>query len=314
MSRSIRILLTAALILFVGFTIFWYSRSKDVSFDAVRTEVPHAEYSHFADIDGVRIHYQEKGTGPVLVLLHGWGSSTYSWKDVFDPLSSQFRVIAVDQKGFGFSAKPEGDYTHRAQADLIVRLLDYLKIPDAVLCGNSMGGNVALNIARYYPQRVSRLILVDSSGIEVEGGSSTAPNILYWPVIGPAITAIALRSDALLRSGLDRAFYSNLMLSDERVAAYYRPLKTRRGQRAAYLAQVQHESQPIAPEIGKIQQPTLIIWGAEDRLIPVEAGRRFAATIKGSRLVVFEKCGHVPQEELPERFVREVLGFALNPA
>src|SRR3954471_17139275 len=82
MGKLIRILLTAALILGAGFGIFWDSRPADVSFDAVRTEVPYAEYSHFADIDGVRIHYQEKGSGPVLLLLHGWGSSTYTWKDV----------------------------------------------------------------------------------------------------------------------------------------------------------------------------------------------------------------------------------------
>src|SRR5436190_18177198 len=116
-----------------------------------------------------------------------------------------------------------------------------------------MGGNVALNAALYYPQRVSALILVDSSGIDVEDSSSTAPGVVYWPIIGPTIAALALTSDVLLRSGLDSAFYSNLMLSKERVAAYYRPLKTRRGQRAAYLARVQPE-QPIATGLDKIEQ------------------------------------------------------------
>ena len=103
----------------------------------------------------------------------------------------------MDLKGFGFSGKPEGDYTRRAQADLVNRLLDYLKIEHAMLCGNSMGGNVALNMARYYPERVTRLILVDSSGMDVEGGNSTAPHIVYWPIIGPTITAFALTSDVL---------------------------------------------------------------------------------------------------------------------
>ena len=102
------------------------------------------------------------------------------------------------------------------------------------------------------------------------------------------------------------------MLTDERVAAYYRPLKTRRGQRAAYLAHVQPE-RPIAPEVGKIQQHTLIIWGAKDQLIPVEAGRRFHDAIKGSRLAIFDNCGHMPQEEMPERFVQEIVSFAITP-
>jgi pimeloyl-ACP methyl ester carboxylesterase len=114
----------------------WYARPADIAFEEVRSEVPHAEYSHFANVDGVRIHYQEKGDGPALVLLHGWVLSTYTWKDVFDLLAEHFHVIAVDLKGFGFSEKPEGDYTRRAQADLVIHLMDFLHIDQAVLCGN----------------------------------------------------------------------------------------------------------------------------------------------------------------------------------
>src|SRR6185436_3320145 len=191
MKKLFRFLLALIVLGAIAFTIFWRLRPLDVVFDEARAALPHSEFSQFAEIDGVRVHYQEKGSGPALVLIHGYGSSAYSWKDVLDPLARQFRVIAVDLKGFGFSAKPEGDYTRRAQAALVIRLLDYLKIDRAMLCGNSMGGNVALNAARYYPQRVSALILVDSSGIDA-GGTSVAPGVVYWPVIGPAIAALGL--------------------------------------------------------------------------------------------------------------------------
>src|SRR6185295_13042565 len=118
-----------------------------LSFDEFRASVPHSDYSRFAEIDGVRLHYQEKGTGTPLVLMHGLSSSTYTWKDVFEPLSKSFRVIAVDLKGHGFSAKPDGDYTRRAQGVLVTHLLDHLKIDRAWFAGNSMGGEIALNIA-----------------------------------------------------------------------------------------------------------------------------------------------------------------------
>ena len=313
MKKLARFALALIVILLVAFTIFWFARPADVDFDEARSSLPNAAYSHFADVDGVRIHYQEKGAGAPLVLIHGYTSSTFAWKDVFEPLSRQFRVIAVDLKGFGFSGKPEGDYTRRAQGELVIRLLDQLKIDRAVFCGNSMGGEVSMNAAVRRPDRVSALILVDSGGVTVGGGGSVAPGITRWPVIGPAIAALALTSDSLVRDGLRMSFYNDSMVTDEQVAAYYRPLKTRGGQRAAYLTRVQSGLDPIEPEINKIRCPTLIIWGAEDELIPLEAGRRLNSMIAGSRLVVFDKCGHLPQAEMPERFVGEVRGFVTLP-
>src|SRR6185295_8163242 len=157
MKKLLKLGVVLIVVLAVALTIFWFARPADVSLDDVRASVPYSEYSHFADIDGVRIHYQEKGTGTPLVLIHGYTSSTYSWKEVFEPLSKSFRVIAVDLKGFGFSGKPDGDYTRRAQAILVAHLLEHLKIDKAWLCGNSMGGEVALNVAVANPQRVAGL-------------------------------------------------------------------------------------------------------------------------------------------------------------
>jgi pimeloyl-ACP methyl ester carboxylesterase len=309
MKKFIRFALAAIVVLLFAFTIFWFARPADVNFDEARAAVPNAAYSRFADVDGVRIHYQDKGAGAPLVLIHGYTSSTFAWKDVFDPLSQQFRVIAVDLKGFGFSGKPDGDYTRRAQGDLVVRLLDHLKVDRAILCGSSMGGEVSMNAAVRHPNRVSALILVDSGGVTVSGGGSVTPGVAEWPVVGPAIAALALTSDSLVRDGLRKSFYDDSMVTDEQVAAYYRPLKTRGGQRAAYLARVQAGLDRVEPEINKIKQPTLIVWGAEDELIPLEAGRRLNSLIAGSRLVVFDKCGHLPQAEMPERFASEVRGF-----
>lgn len=305
----LKLLLALVAIVAIAFSVFWFVRPADISFDEVRATVPNSEYSHFAEIDGVRVHYQEKGTGMPLVLLHGFTSSTYSWKDVFDPLSKNFRVIAVDLKGFGFSGKPDGDYTRLAQASLVAHLLDYLKVERAWLCGNSMGGQVALNIAVKNPQRVAGLILIDSGGVAVTGGNSLAPSYLLVPFVGRILTALAMTSDKLVREGLEKSFYDDAKITDDRVSYYYRPLQTRGGQLAALRARTQAGQFPIEQDLSSIKARTLIIWGAEDGVIPLAAGRKMNSLIKDSKLVIIEKCGHVPQEEMPERVLDEMTKF-----
>jgi pimeloyl-ACP methyl ester carboxylesterase len=309
MKKLLKFVLALIVIAAIAFTIFWFSRPADLSFDELRAGVPYEAYSQFADIDGVRIHYQEKGTGTPLVLIHGYTSSTYSWKDVFEPLSKTFRVIAVDLKGFGFSGKPDGDYSRRAQATLVTHLLEHLHIEQAWLCGNSMGGAVALNVALANPGRVAGLILIDSAGIDVKGSGSLAPSYLLVPIVGRILIALSLTSDKLVREGLQKSFYDRAKVTDERVAYYYRPLQTRGGQLAALRARTQADQFPLEPELARLNVPTLILWGNQDALIPLEAGRKLNALIKDSKLVTFDLCGHLPQEELPARTVDEITKF-----
>lgn len=290
-------------------TVFWFSRPADVVFDELKASVPHSQFSKFADLDGLRIHYLDKGEGTPVVLIHGYTSSTYTWKDQFDELSKKYRVIAVDLKGFGFSDKPDGDYSRRAQGEVVASLLDRLQIPRAWLVGNSMGGETALNVAVAHPDKVLGLVLIDSAGIKVQGRTSLAPWYLQMPVLGRLLTALALTSDQLVRAGLEKSFFDDSKVTDERVNAYYQPLKTQGGQLSATRARAQFELFPIEDRIPGIKVPTLIIWGAEDTLIPLEAGRKLNELISGSKLVVFEKCGHVPQEEMPERVLSEIAGF-----
>jgi pimeloyl-ACP methyl ester carboxylesterase len=309
MLKIVKFSLAFVVIAAIAFTVFWFARPADISFDEVRTTVPHAETSRFIDVDGVRIHYQEKGEGTPLILLHGFTSSTYSWKDVFDPLSRTYRVIAVDLKGFGFSGKPDGDYTRRGQALMVVSLLNQLKIEEAWIAGSSMGGEVALNVALANPHRVAGLILIDSGGVEVAGGGSLAPGYVRTPVLGRVLSALALTSDHLVREGLEKSFYDDAKVTPERVRYYYRPLQTRGGQLAALRARTQARQYPVEQDLGKINAKTLIIWGADDALIPLAAGQKMNSLIKNSKLVVIEKCGHLPQEEMPERVLAEVVNF-----
>lgn len=307
--KVLKICFVVILAAVAALAVFWFSRPADVVFDDLKSSVPHSQFSKFADLDGLRIHYLEKGEGTPLVLIHGYTSSTYTWKDQFAELAKQYRVIAVDLKGFGFSDKPDGDYSRRAQGEVVARLLDKLNIERAWLVGNSMGGETALNVAADHPEKVLGLVLIDSAGVKVQGRTSLAPWYLQLPVVGRLLTALALTSDRLVRAGLEKSFYDDSKITDERVSAYYQPLRTLGGQLSATRARAQFELFPVEDKIPLIKAPTLIIWGAEDELIPLEAGRKLNELITGSKLVVFDKCGHVPQEEMPERVLNEITGF-----
>lgn len=303
------ILLAVGALLLICLTVFWFSRPADVSFEELRASVPHAESSRFVEVGGIRVHYQEKGTGTPLVLIHGYTSSSYTWKDVFEPLGKKYRVIAIDLKGFGFTEKPDGDYSRRAQGELVAGLLDELKIEKAWLAGNSMGGETALNVALHHPDKVIGLILIDSAGVRLPGRESLVPWYVQNPLAGPILTALALTSDSLVREGLKKSVFDDTKIKDEQVGFYHQPLKTRDGQAAARAARVQFTLYPIEDELNRINKPTMIIWGAEDEIIPLEAGKKMNSLIQGSNLVIFENCGHIPQEEMPEKVLTEISGF-----
>src|SRR6185503_12654771 len=173
----------------------------------------------------------------------------------------------------------------------------------------SMGGEIALNIALQNPQRVEGLVLIDSAGVNVPGNASLTPAYTKIPVIGRILVALAMTSDKLVRQSLVTSLYDDSKVTDERVAAYYRPLRTRGGQLAAVRARAQFQLLPIEQDLGKVSAPALIIWGAEDPLFPTAAGRKLNSLIRNSTLVILEKCGHEPQEELPERVVDELMKF-----
>ena len=153
------------------------------------------------------------------------------------------------------------------------------------------------------------LILVDSAGVEVPGKGSLTPGYLMVPVVGRLLIAFSLTSDKLVREGLGKSFYDRTKVTDDRVANYFRPLKTRGGQLAALRARMQWSMFPVEPELGRINVPTLILWGAQDQLIPLAAGRKLSALIKDSKLVIFDSCGHLPQEEMPARTIDEMTKF-----
>ena len=289
------------------------TRPRDADWQKCRDVVFHSEHSCFVDLDGIRVHYQEAGDpkAPALVLIHGFASSTLVWSKVFLRLADAgYRVIALDMLGYGYSAKPkDGEYTIAGQAKLLTRLLDALGIPRAIFIGSSYGGAVAATCALDYPDRVEKLILVGTVNNN-RPLEFTLMRLFGSPVFGDVVSPLLIGSRRLLRRRMKRVYDRHAWVMDERrVDARHLPLRAAGTQRAIIRTVRGWDAERIARDAHLITQPTLLLWGENDREIPLAEGEHLHAEIPGSRLVVFLNCGHLPHEEYPEAFTNVVNDF-----
>lgn len=290
------------------------TRPRDADWHKNREVVFHSEHSRFIDVDDVRVHYQEAGevNAPALVLIHGFASSTLVWSKVFLRFAnSGYRVIAVDMLGYGYSAKPKnGEYTIAGQARLLTRLLDQLGIARAMFVGSSYGGAVAATCALDYADRVEKLVLVGT----VNNNRPLAFKLMRVfgsPVFGDVVSPLLIGSRRLLRRRMKRVYDRHSWVLDERrVDARHLPLRAAGTQRAIIRTVRRWDAERISRDAHLINQPTLLLWGENDREIPLADGERLHAEIPGSRLIVFLNCGHLPHEEFPEAFTNVVVDFA----
>ena len=268
--------------------------------------------SIFLDAVGLQVHLRDEGPRddptPIL-LLHGTGASLHTWDGWARRLTRDRRVVRFDLPGFGLTGPtPDGVYTIERYVETVIAVADELGIERFVLAGNSLGGYAAWATALLHPDRVERLILVDSAGYPFQSQSvPLAFRIARMPVLGRMLGKVLPRS-VVERSVRD--VYGDPSKVTPALVDRYFELATRAGNRAALVARFE-QTQPgqLAERVPELRLPTLILWGRKDRLIPLENGERFTREIPGSRLIVFDDLGHVPQEEDPERTVAPVLQF-----
>jgi pimeloyl-ACP methyl ester carboxylesterase len=288
-------------------------RPRDADWDKCRNGVFHCDYSRFIDVDGVRVHYQEAGDerAPALVLIHGFAASTLVWSKVFLKLAEAgYRVIAPDMLGYGYSAKPRnGEYTIAGQAKLLTRLLDRLGIPRAIFVGSSYGGAVAATCALDYPDRVEKLILVGTVNNN-RPLAFTLMRLFGSPLFGDVVSPLLIGSRRLLRRRMRQVYDRHAWVIDERrVDARHLTLRAAGAHRAIIRTVRGWDAERISRDAHLITQPTLLLWGENDREIPLADGERLHEEIPGSRLIVFLECGHLPHEEYPKAFTNVVIDF-----
>jgi pimeloyl-ACP methyl ester carboxylesterase len=272
--------------------------------------------SDFIEIRGQLVHLRDEGPrddpSPI-VLVHGTSASLHTWEGWAKALRTQRRVITFDLPGFGLTgpsvaADDTGRYEGDTHARFVLDLLDTLKVQRFVIGGNSLGGEVAWRTALMVPERVDRLILVDAAGPKFEPQSVPLGwRIARTPVLSRITEVILPRS--LVVQGLVGVYGDPEKISAEVVDRYFE-LTLREGNRRALSERLRHyEIGADAERIGALKLPTLILWGGRDKVIPPAVALEFERQIEGSRLVMFDDLGHVPQEEDPARTVSAVKAF-----
>jgi pimeloyl-ACP methyl ester carboxylesterase len=272
--------------------------------------------SRFVEVNDLRVHYKTTGEGePTLLLLHGFGASVFSWREVMDPLGEQGTVIAFDRPAFGLTERPlswekgANPYTPEAQVALVVGLMDALGVEKAILVGNSAGGTVAVNAALKHPERIEALVLVDAAIYEGGGAPSWAQPFLRLPQVdrlGPLLSRqIKVRGDAFLEG----AWHDPSKITPRDRAGYRKPLQAKNWDRALWELTKASRELNLAERIEEIASPALVISGDDDRVVPVESSVRLAEELPNAELVVIPNCGHVPHEECPGPFLEAVEAF-----
>jgi pimeloyl-ACP methyl ester carboxylesterase len=263
----------------------------------------------WCEVEGLRVRYVRKGTGPSLLLLHGLGSSIYSWSEVIDGFARRHDVVALDLPGFGGSDAP-ADLTLRRLVVVVPAVMDRLGVERASLIGNSLGGAVAALLAVELPVRVERLVLIDSAGFNFSREKRPALLRLVGAVPAGVLERLPVRR-ALTRAALRQVFFDRSKLTDERVEEYVAPLQRPGAVRSlgSLLSSREAGAGAFGELLARISAPTLILWGNEDRWVPVADADRFAGAIAGSRTIILKRCGHLPQEERPAETLALVESF-----
>lgn len=290
------------------------SRPRDVEWLEHAGKLAHSECSRTVEIAGAQVRYQEAGPvdAPTILLIHGFSAFNLVWSEVLLPIAAAgFHVVAPDLLGHGFTEKPkDGEYTIESQSRMIVQLMDRLGIEHATLVGNSYGGAIAATCALDYPSRVERLVLVGAV-INDEPKRQFILRIACSPFFGDIISPLMLDSRYIVRRRLKKIHseFAHLLFDEERLEARHLPMKAANTQRAILRTLRRWKADRIEREAHRITRPTLIIWGENDTDTPLKFGKRLNDLIPASRLIVFHRCGHLPQEEYPVEFTRLVTDF-----
>jgi uncharacterized protein (TIGR04551 family) len=259
----------------------------------------------FVEVGGVHVRYREAGTGPAVVLVHGYGASSDSWLTVIPRLAAHHRVIAIDLKGFGWTSRPDGDYGPAAQAKLVWGVLDALNVTDVAIVGHSWGSSVALEMAVAHPDRTRRVALYDAYVYDDQ-----VPSFLRWAQtggIGELLFGLFYRERIEDRAPL--AYFDERWITQARVDRVEDEM-SRPGAVAAALAAARgHHFGLLHAALRSFTKPVLLLWGENDEVTPVRFGHRLVNELTDAELKVYPRCGHIPMVEAHNPSTRDLAAF-----
>jgi pimeloyl-ACP methyl ester carboxylesterase len=294
--------------------LFLWARTPDLPAAELRAKYANAE-SEFVEVSpGLTIHLRDEGPplAPAVVLLHGSNASLHTWEPWVEQLKATHRVISYDQPGHGLTGPhPRDCYTAVCFTQVVEAVAKNRKLDRFVLAGNSMGGWIAWNYALAHPERLAGLVLVDASGAslpsEIEPKLPIGFRIARTPVLNRLMRQITPRS--MVEKSLRQSVSVQASVTPQVVDRYWELLRYPGNRRATGLRFSMPRETADLDKLARIATPTLLIWGGEDKLVPVEASTVFDNFIPNSRAVIYDDVGHIPMEEAPYRSVGDLSAF-----
>ena len=262
-------------------------------------------------VDEQLVYTEQVGRGEPVLLLHGFGASSYSWRKVLPGLADEYRIVALDLFGFGWTERPESGrpFTRDDQVELVLGVMDTLGLESAHIVGHSYGGSITMALAADHAERVKSMVLVDSAAVDYPMRRRkwfSRVSLFNWIYV----RGLALRTGTAERV-FHEAYYDEDLVTDELIEAYLERLRVEGAARAfrGLSRPLPASQRPREIRYEDLEVPTMVLWGAQDQVVTAEVGRYHADLVPDSRFVAIEGAGHSPMEEKPTEFVEEVTTF-----
>lgn len=305
MKTLFKIIAGIALILFVA---FFFIQKKSIPYDTLKEKYKMPS-SKFIEIDGMNVHYSIEGEGTPILLIHGTGSVLQTWNAWSAALlKNNFKVIRLDLPAFGLTGpRSDNDYSAKTYVAFLDRFMQKIGIDSFAIAGNSLGGELAWKYAYKFPQKVSKLILVDPAGFYSAEKGNGAIVFKLAKVKWLAQLMSKMDTRILVNRTLEDVYFDDSKISDATREMYY-DMSLREGNRESFTARVQQIGNEPSLDVSKIQAPTLTMWGKQDELLDISLLSHFTK-IPHHKEIVYDNCGHSPQEEIPEISVKDAIDF-----
>ncbi len=299
------------LILIAGFCTLNYH--ADIPYEKLKATYSYPDSRH-VEIMGMPVHYRIHGTGQPIVLFHGTGASLHAWEELIAEIKTEYQTISLDLPAFGLTGPhADNDYSLLFYMTFLDAFFKELKLDSFHLAGNSFGGQLAWAYALHQPEKVNKLVLFDASGYPY---AKDEPLPLGFRLASNPFTARLLEKitpKSIVRKTALAAYADPTDVTPEKENRYFEML-LRPGNRKALNGRMVGVKNEESHRIKNITQPTLIIWGELDKLVPVKNAHRFKKDIPNSELIVYENIGHVPMEEIPGRVGEDLKRFLVGTA
>lgn len=307
--RGLKIALTLAVLIIISTILFFGNR--DIPFNELKAKYTNTA-SSFISVNGMDVHFRDEGAQAdsiPIVLIHGTGASLHTFDAWTNDLKKSYRVVRMDLPAYGLTGPfPDHNYSIDHYTAFLKDFLTAMDIKQCVLAGNSLGGQIAWYFTLEQPDRVKKLILIDASGYPKNSKSvPIAFELAQIPVLNKLLTFITPRF--VIKASIENVYFDKLKVTDSLVERYFE-LSLREGNRQAFIDRFNSSVNTNAyRNIKNIQQPTLILWGAEDLLIPVENAYKFHEDLPNNTLFILGNSGHTPMEESPAESLDSVMDF-----